>query len=353
MRWIITIVLPLLAGCTDLGYYWHSARGHMAIMNDRVDIQTLLADPATEPALRERLQLVLEIRRFARDELALPVGGSYHDYVELDRPWVVRNLFAAPEFSTRLHQWCYPIVGCAGYRGYFDEARMMAYIPELEAQGLEIYIGQVSAYSTLGWFDDPVLSSFINWPDYRLAGLLFHELAHQRLFIDDDTTFNESFASAVQQAGTERWLQARGETDLLARYRAWLEYRESVITLIESTRDELDQMYRLELDDATRRERKSTAFATARARHTEIADRFGISGGFTRWFAEDLNNAKVGSVSAYNAQRPAFLAILRAQDDNFERLYDYAERLGEQDKAARDACLESWADNRANGSCPR
>lgn len=352
MRCVFTMVLLLLAGCADLGYYWHSARGHMAIMNDREDIQALLDDPATEAVLRERLQLVLEIRRFARDELDLPVGGSYREYVALDRPWVVRNLFAAPEFSTELYQWCYPIVGCAGYRGYFDEARLRKYAAELEARGLDIYIGNVSAYSTLGWFDDPVLSSFIHWPDYRLAGLLFHELAHQRLFIDDDTTFNESFASAVQQAGTERWLNARGETEQLERFRAWLQYRESVITLIESTRETLEQMYRLDLDDASRRERKTAAFIEARARHAEIADRFGISGGFTRWFADDLNNAKIGSVSAYNAQRPAFIAILQSRDGDFDRFYQYVERLGERQKSERDACLRAWVGGDTASLCP-
>jgi predicted aminopeptidase len=174
MRCLISIpLLLLLGGCADIGYYWHSARGHLEVMDKRVAIEDLLAQQSTTPELRERLTLVREIRQFSVTRLELPDNDSYLSYVELDRPYLVQNLFAAPEFSTRLQQWCYPIIGCASYRGYFDETRLLAYVEELEAAGLEVHVGRVSAYSTLGWFDDPVLSSFINWPDYRLAGLLY------------------------------------------------------------------------------------------------------------------------------------------------------------------------------------
>ena len=216
MRWIISIpLLLLLAGCADTGYYWHNANGHLSVMNQRVDIEELLADDQLDAKLRARLQLVQEIRRFSIKRLDLPANDSYASYVELDRPYVVQNIFAAAEFSTRLYEWCYPVIGCAGYRGYYDEVRMLAYSEDLKSRGLEVYIGKVSAYSTLGWFDDPVLSSFIDWPDYRLAGLLFHELTHQQIYIDNDTRFNESLASAVQQVGTELWLKSRNESDQL------------------------------------------------------------------------------------------------------------------------------------------
>ena len=353
-RLLVSIMLLSLSGCADIGYYWHSASGHMALMNARVDIQTLLEDPATDDELRARLELVLKIREFARERLALPVGGSYRDYVELDRPWVSRNLFAAPEFSTQLHQWCYPVIGCASYRGYFDEARLQKYARQMQDDGLEIYLGQVPAYSTLGWFDDPVLSSFVYWPDYRLAGLLFHELTHQQLYIDDDTTFNESFASAVQQVGTELWLASRGQTEQLEGFRRWLDYRAEVIALIESTRDQLGELYALELDAPSMRLRKAERFDAARAEHARIAEKFEISGGFTRWFAGELNNARIGSVSTYNSRLPAFLAMIDVHRKDFTAFFDYAAKIGALEREARDRCLDAWArsDGPDENACP-
>jgi len=355
MRWIISIaLLLLLTGCADLGYYWHNANGHLTVMNKRVDIDDMLADDELDAGLRERLQLVQEIRRFSVERLDLPANDSYLSYVELDRPYVVQNIFAAPEFSTRLYQWCYPVIGCASYRGYYDEARMLAYSDDLKSQGLEVYIGTVSAYSTLGWFDDPLLSSFINWPDYRLAGLLFHELTHQKVYIDDDTTFNESLASAVQQVGTELWLQSRQQNDQLDQLMRWSRYRDEVIALISSTRGQLAEIYASDDENADKRERKSRAFTQARDAHSGIAAKHGITGGYTRWFAGELNNAKIGSVAAYNSLMPAFINMIRAYGLDFAPFYEYVEDLGKLEKAARESCLQAWSRNSgfAGTGCP-
>jgi len=356
MRWIISIpLLLLLSGCADTGYYWHNANGHLAVMNQRTDIDELLADDQLDAELRQRLRLVQEIRRFSIGQLDLPANDSYASYVELDRPWVVQNIFAAPEFSTRLYEWCYPVIGCASYRGYYDEARMLAYSDELKSRGFEVYIGKVSAYSTLGWFDDPVLSSFINWPDYRLAGLLFHELTHQRIYIDNDTTFNESLASAVQQVGTELWLKSRNESEQLDRLASWSRYRDEVIALIGGTRERLSKIYASGSDDAGKRESKARVFAGARDAHTEIATRHEIKGGFTHWFAGELNNAKIGSVAAYNSLTPAFINMIRAYELDFATFYEYAEAVGDLEKSTRDSCLEAWSQNTGLTavSCPQ
>lgn len=342
MRFIISIALLLLSGCADLGYYWHSASGHLGVMSDRVSIKKILADETTDPALRERLLQVQEIRAFSIEHLKLPDNDSYRSFVQLDRPYVVQNLFAAPEFSTRLHQWCYPIIGCASYRGYYDEERLEKYATGLEQQGFELHIGKVSAYSTLGWFDDPVLSSFINWPDYRLAGLIFHELTHQQIYIDDDTTFNESLASAVQQAGTELWLEHHGKTEQLERFKRWLVYREQVIELIIRTQEKLNLMYQSDLEDDQKRVSKQEIFDSARHQHQAIAQQHGVTAGFTRWFTEDLNNAKIGSVAAYNTQVAAFLNILIAHQSNFEHFYAYIKQLSESERGQRDRCLDHW-----------
>ncbi|MFZ9038117.1 MAG: aminopeptidase [Gammaproteobacteria bacterium] len=354
MRYLISIpLLLLLGGCADMGYYWHSARGHLEVMDKRVAIEDLLAEQSTTPELRERLNLVREIREFSVTRLELPDNDSYLSYVELDRPYLVQNLFAAPEFSTRLRQWCYPIIGCASYRGYYDETRLLAYVEELETAGLEVHVGRVSAYSTLGWFDDPVLSSFINWPDYRLAGLLFHELTHQQIYIEDDTTFNESLASAVQQVGTELWLQSREQTEALQQLLRWSRYRDEVIELIESTRARLGEIYAAAVDDTDKRKLKEETFAEARRSHQAIAAKHGITGGFTAWFADKLNNAKIGSVSAYNSHRPAFVNMIRAHGLDFGAFYEYAETVGKLVKAERDACLAAWSRQQtADSECP-
>jgi len=355
MRWIISIpLLLLLGGCSDLGYYWHNANGHLAVMDERVDIEELLADEQLDTELRERLQLVQEIRRFSIERLDLPANDSYLSYVELGRPYVVQNIFAAPEFSTRLHEWCYPVIGCASYRGYYDEARMLAYSDDLKSRGLEVYIGQVSAYSTLGWFDDPVLSSFIDWPDYRLAGLLFHELTHQQIYIDNDTTFNESLASAVQQVGTELWLKSRNQGHQLDQLASWTRYRDEVVTLIGSTREQLAEIYAGDNGDAGKRERKTRVFAGARDAHTEIAARHEIKGGYTHWFADELNNAKIGSVAAYNSLTPAFINMIRAFNLDFSAFYEYAQVVGDLEKSVRDNCLNAWSQNigLSNVDCP-
>jgi predicted aminopeptidase len=355
MRRLFSIpFLLLLCGCADLDYYWHNSSGHLALMNQRVYIDDLLAEETLDSRLRERLLLVREIRRFSIDELDLPANGSYLSYVELQKPYVIQNLFAAPEFSTRLRQWCYPVIGCASYRGYYDEARLLAYAEELKSKGLDVYVAGVPAYSTLGWFDDPVLSSFLYWPDYRLAGLIFHELTHQRIFVDDDTTFNESLASAVQQAGTELWLQSRNQRADLEEFSRWLAYRDDVMALITATRARLAAIYEADIDDADKRLRKARQFEVARSEHDEIAARHGISGGFGPWFAGELNNARIGSVVAYNSRLQAFLHILERQEYNFPAFYDYVDSIAELDRGDRDRCLDAWERDAATvaGICP-
>jgi len=327
MRKLFPLVLVLLlSACSDLGYYWHSTKGHLE-----------------------------QIRTFSIDQLALPESGSYSNYAQLDRPYVVQNLFAANEFSTQLHSWCYPIVGCTSYRGYYDEELLNEYVMQLKVQNFDTHISYVPAYSTLGWFDDPVLSSFIDWPDYRLAGLLFHELTHQRIYIDDDTQFNESLAVAVQLAGTELWLKSANEDAQMDEFKRWIEYRREVILQIEATREKLSQLYATETDDVIKRDKKAAIFATSRESYSMIAERLNYKDGFEGWFAGELNNAKIGSVSAYNTHAPVFLAMIKALDYDFSVFFDTVEEIGEMDKTAREQCLVSWANGNAinDDRCPK
>jgi predicted aminopeptidase len=356
MRKFFPLVLVLLlSACSDIGYYWHSTKGHLALMNKRVDIDVMLQQPDLDSDLRQRLLLVQQIREFSIDQLALPESGSYTSYAQLDRPYVLRNLFAASEFSTQLHSWCYPIVGCTSYRGYYDEELLNEYVMQLKAQNFDTYISYVPAYSTLGWFDDPVLSSFIDWPDYRLAGLLFHELSHQRIYIDDDTQFNESLSVAVQLAGTGLWLKSANESAQMDEFERWIEYRREVILLIEATREKLRQLYETESEDAIKRDKKAAIFTTSREGYAVISERLNYKDGFEGWFAGELNNAKIGSVSAYNTYTPAFMAMLKALDYNFSAFFDSVEEIGEMDRAAREQCLASWIDGTPVGyrPCPK
>ena len=340
-------VLLVLSACSDFGYYWHSTKGHLAIMDKRVYIAEMLEDPELDPGLKRRLELVQEIRKYSIETLTLPKSGSYTQYVQLDRPYVLQNMFAAPEFSIKLHSWCYPIVGCTSYRGYYDEEMLADYVAQLKLRNFDVHVGGVPAYSTLGWFDDPVLSSFINWPDYRLAGLLFHELVHQRIYVDGDTQFNESLASAVQQAGIELWLKSRDEEEKLDNYRRWIEYRRQVVSLIEKTREQLAQLYKGNASEAIKREQKQAIFETARENHSSIANSLNYQGGYAQWFASDLNNAKLAAVSAYNALIPAFLRMIEAHDNDFEQFFETVETISELDRESRDQCLKLWMDARA------
>ena len=353
MRFIFVILMLLISGCADLGYYWHTAKGHMAIMDRRVAIDDLLDDPQTDAKLKERLKLVKEIRAFAFSQLALPESGSYTDYAQLDHPYALQNLFAAPEFSTKLVSWCYPIAGCTSYRGFYEQQRLDDFVEKMKADSNETHITRVPAYSTLGWFDDPVLSSFINWPDHRLAGLIFHELTHQRIYIDDDTRFNESLASAVQQVGIRLWLESHGQQQKLERFDRGLTYRKDVVALIESSRNRLKEIYRQQQPEGWKRDEKHKVFEQMREEYEVISRRHDYRDGFARWMTTDLNNAKLASVSTYNALIPVFVSMINAFDRDFERFFDYVEKIGELNKEQRDLCLQAWrsADALTDSAC--
>ncbi len=343
MRLLFVLILPfLLSACADLGYYWHTTKGHLAIMDKRVAIEDILADPETDAGLYNRLILVRKIRRFAIERLALPESGSYTDYARLERPYALKNLFAAPEFSTQLLSWCYPIAGCTSYRGFYEQQRLDEFIATLKADSSEIHITRVAAYSTLGWFDDPVLSSFINWPDHRLAGLLFHELTHQRIYIDDDSRFNESLASAVQQVGIRLWLESHNQLTQLDKFDRGLVYRRDVVQLIESTRNQLSEIYDEDKTDEWKRAEKQNIFRLTREQYEEISRSHNYRDGFAKWFAAELNNAKLASVSTYNALIPAFVTMIHAFDNDFDEFFDYAEKIGELNEDKRNLCLQAW-----------
>ena len=332
----------VLCGCETLHYYSQAISGQWGILSKRKPISDMIADPETPALLRERLSYLLSVRQFADSELQLPVKKNYLTYVALNRPYVVWNVFAAPEFSLTPKTWCYLLVGCAAYRGYFSEPDARQYAAELNQEGYDIYVAGVTAYSTLGWFDDPVLSTFIQFSKAQLAGLIFHELAHQVLYLKDDTVFNESFATAVEQEGVRRWQQAVAEPDIYREYLSGYRRREKFVELITSCRQKLEMLYRTDESPSAMREKKASIFAALQDEfRRESAGEADLSV-YAPWIYQDLNNAKIGSVAAYHDFVPAFLKILAQNGGNLPRFYQACRQLGEKNKAERDRVLKAY-----------
>lgn len=331
----------LLIGCTDLAYYQQAVAGQWRLLQARQPVVEMLADPALAPELRQRLETAQQLRTFASVELALPDNGSYRSYADLQRPWVVKNLFAAPELSLEPRHWCFLWIGCLSYRGYFDVDAAEQLAGELRAAGDDVYLADIPAYSTLGWFDDPLLNTFIQWPTARQAELLFHELAHQRLYLADDSAFNEAFATAVGQLGTERWLAQHATEDEQQNYAADLRRREQFLQLAAETREQLAAVYAGSGNAADQRADKQRILAELRGRYQKLKRSWGGYAGYDRWFAQDLNNAKLAGVSTYYRLAPAFLALFAQEGGNFAAFYRAAERIGQLPPREREARLQA------------
>jgi predicted aminopeptidase len=334
-----------LVACADMGYYLHSVKGHFDIIQQKQDIDKILQDKNVPDKLKQRLRLVQSIRDFAFSELKLPESDSYTEYADLKRSYALQNLFAAGEFSINAKQWCYPFIGCAGYRGFFDQQRLDEFVSKLRKQHYDIYVARVSAYSTLGWFDDPVLNTFINWPDEFLAGLIFHELAHQQLYVDGDSRFNESFATAVQHAGVEKWLQQQGFKQRLKRYRQRQVNRQKVFDLIKQARADLKQLYQRDITDQEKRKLKVKYLRDLKQRYQSFSESIQHNDGFQRWFQGELNNAKLVSISTYNDWVPVFSEILRRQKGDFAAFYQQVLQLSKIPLEQRQSCFDGWLQN--------
>lgn len=331
---------PLLAGCGELGYYRQAISGHFSIMRERTPIVDAVADPDTPATLRAQISEAHELREFAIRELRLPDNGSYRTYVDLGRPYVTWNVFAAERFSVVPQQWCFPFAGCVPYRGYFREQDAREYGQAMAEQGFDVYIGGATAYSSLGWFDDPILNTMLDNGSLALAETLFHELAHQQVYVADDTAFNESFAVAVQEFGVERWLTLENRPDMLAAYRAAVERRTGFADLVAHTRDLLRQAYDdPAADPAQKKEAKQRILAEMRRSHKALKREWGGYAGYDHWFDGDLNNARLASVAVYRDHVPAFHRLLALCDHRPDRFYETVARLGEWDSADREVFL--------------
>jgi predicted aminopeptidase len=317
----MVLCLAVLPGC----YYAQAAKGQWELTRKRQSIEDVIDSEQTTPELAARLRLVQEARQFAIDELGLPDNDTYRTYADIERDYVVWNVFAAPEFSLQPKTWCFPIVGCVSYRGYFarDDAERKA--QQLEEQGYDVAVGGVAAYSTLGKLRDPVLSSMMNWDDVELVGVLFHELAHQVLYVRDDTAFNESFATAVEEFGVLRWLESRGLREEMDDYLARRLLRQDLMGLVATARDDLAVIY---ADDAGPDQMRAAKSARLEALRHDVADRLEQAGRDPgSWLSGELNNARLVPMSLYEGRLPEFRALLEGCDGDIECFYEEARRL--------------------------
>lgn len=321
----LLLAFAMLEGC----YYMQAINGQMEVLRKRRPITEVISDDGTDEELRERLELVQEARQFAVDQLLLPENDSYLSYTDLEREFVVWNVFAAPEFSLTPEQWCYPVAGCVTYRGYFAEDKATKKAQKLEKKGLDVYVGGVAAYSTLGRFDDPVLNTMMRWSDEYLIRTLFHELAHQKLYVGGDTAFNESFATAVAEFGMQRWqleaplLPGSGDSE---QYEALLQ---AVRRLVAITRAELESIYSSgESDDMMRSQKRSIL----RELSEDTQNRIDASGlPIQNWLAPPLNNARLASFGVYESNLPAFRTILESCSNDLACFYEDCSELADLD----------------------
>jgi len=338
-------VLTFCSGCSDLGYYWQAASGHLELLNRKQDIQELLDSPHTPAELKRKLKLVKSVRKFAIQQLAIPENEGYSGYVELDRPYVTMVVTAAPELELNARKWCYWFIGCQEYRGYFDEEQARTYAEDLRRQELDVSVSQITAYSTLGWlnkswmpdyFSDPVLSTFLRRNDAKLITVLIHEMAHQVVYVSNDTSFNESFAVFVEQEGLRQFLgyaddKAILDDDRTELYQWYLKAnkdRHLFRHLINSTFEEMEKLFSSELANAEKLRKKKQLFDGLRENYLTHKNEFRVLS-YDNWFKQDLNNTHLLGVKRYHSKVDKFERLFNQQGKDWGQFFQAVRELAE------------------------
>lgn len=344
LRFIFIVVILLSnTACGTVSYYSQAVSGHLKMMYARQDIVDILASETISDELRSKLELAQKIRSFASSELALPDNDSYKSYVATGKDSVTWNVVAADEFSVKAKTWCFPVAGCVSYKGFFDKADSLIFEAELRDEGMDTTVNGATAYSTLGWFDDPLLDTMLKGHKVRLAGLIFHELAHQKLYIKGDSDFNEAYASFVEQVGVRAWLRAANGDYRQDDYSALLHRGEQFNGLLMGARELLIESYADQsLSDVEKRQSKEAVFAKMQANYTLLKVEWNDYAGYDRWFSRKLNNARMVASSTYRRWVPAFSAIFHENDDDLIKFYQEVERLADLEKSERDALLSQY-----------
>lgn len=337
MKWRALIfcgAAAFVAGCSHVGYFVQAAQGQLSLLSEARPIDDWIANPDVEDKLKGKLARVKQIRGFAARELALPDNGTFTTYADLKRPFVMWNIVATPELSLKPLQWCFPVAGCVNYRGYYSKEDAQAYATELRAENYDVEVSGVPAYSTLGWFKDPVLSTFIQYPDGELARLVFHELAHQVVYVPGDSQFNESFAVAVEEAGVEHWMMLYGDDKMRAAYIAYEGRKRDFLTLLMKHRKALQENYDRDVSDDEKRKEKAAIFKALKEEYLVLKESWGGYAGYDRWFAEPLSNAHLSAIATYHDFVPGFKAML-AQQKSMSKFYEAVRQLAVLDKDER------------------
>tara|TARA_R110000782_G_scaffold220177_5_gene307427 strand:- start:1696 stop:2766 length:1071 start_codon:yes stop_codon:yes gene_type:complete len=323
---ILFLFIALISGCSTVNYYSQSIQGQFEIIQKRQNIKMLLADNNLPDSQRQRLETILKLREFSINQLGLPDNNSYLSYADLERDFVIWNIFATEEFSLSPLKWCYLIVGCLDYRGYFSETDAKNHAVKLEAQGHDIFLGGVSAYSTLGWFDDPVLNTMLRWNDIQLATVMFHELAHQQLYIKNDTEFNESYAEAVATIGVIKWLEQSPDKNLLSEYMQSRSQEKQFISLVMKYKTVLDKLYRSETDKKQMLIQKKAVFQQMKGEYKTLSHHW-KKDRYAHWFSSGLNNAKLAATVTYHQYASSFINIFNKLNKDLNRFYSLIESL--------------------------
>tara|TARA_Y100001970_G_scaffold282238_1_gene394659 strand:+ start:1474 stop:2463 length:990 start_codon:yes stop_codon:yes gene_type:complete len=324
-----------MISCESIGYYSQAAQGHLGLILQRQNIEELISNGNIPEDLRQKFKDIESIKNFAKVNLGLPVGDNYSSYVDVNRDYLVWNVFAAPEFSTEPSTWCYPFAGCVSYRGYFSKDQALRYAKKLENQGLDVYTGGAAAYSTLGWFDDPITNTVVDRSSNQLARLIFHELAHQVVYIPGDTTFNESFATVVENEGLRRWSSSLGQTDIFDGINSRQFQRQQFVDLVTNYRDKLSILYEDDLPDTSKRRKKQELQNKLRQEFFLLTEEWGNGGGYESWFANSLNNAQLSTVTSYNDLVPNFEKLLKQSGDDLEVFYSSVAELAKLNETLR------------------
>jgi predicted aminopeptidase len=335
---LLLCLLP--GGCSTIDYYYQVSSGHLQLMQQREPIEQVIADPAQDPQLRQRLELLLEAREFASSQLSLPDNGSYRVYADIQRPVLMWNVFVTPEFSLEPQLHCFPVAGCVVYRGYYDLNRARGSAALARQAGMDSWVGGVEAYSTLGWFDDPILSSMLRSDDHQLVALIFHELAHQQLYLPGDSTFSESFASFVEQQGLREWLVDNGLSPPDSRKTCW---HQTFTALVGETRTRLQALYARDLPAEQMAEGKQAEFERLHKEYRQLLDRSGglDTAGHDAWMQGPPNNAKLLPFELYRKWLPAFAELFRQAGADWPEFYRRAALLAGLPSAARVEQLEA------------
>lgn len=339
----VVLILNMLTACSSIDYFSHLATGQLSLIWNREDVSALLETTELSEDLKSRLELSQNIRIFAQHELALPVGKAYTSYTDLERPYVVWNVYAAPTLSFDSYTWCYPFLGCLAYRGFYDEQRAQAAAKLLEAEGYEVKVGGVRAYSTLGVFDDPLLNTFMFKNEVALVELLIHEISHRLLYIENDTKFNENFATAVAILGAEQWYRKQNNHHAYVMFQTHKQWQKKVVNFLLEFKNSLATVY----DDKTKTVHekifvKQALFKQLPSAYHDFKERNGLDGRYDKWVLS-MNNASLSTLANYQELVPGFIALFKQQKEDWHNFYEQVRYLSTLEKEHRHQALKDLA----------